>query len=175
MQVALLFVAKGPTKLLPASGKLHWPLEESHGLASIVRVLVLGIWKIFIIWFWLQQKYTVGHSCLNSETMGNADSTPTCSPLGCIFPNWATFSYEYVVQTTEYLLVYWSFPSQRWSLLFPVSVFCVICQKKENHRARSRHLHKPVVWEYSHEVKAVAKGILEAGKDRNISGCGSSN
>ena len=49
MHVALLFVAKGPTKLLSASEELHWPLEESMGWAFGVRVLISRMLEIFAI------------------------------------------------------------------------------------------------------------------------------
>ena len=49
MRVALLLVAKSPSKLPSASGELHWSLEESLGRAFIVRALISGMLEIFTI------------------------------------------------------------------------------------------------------------------------------
>ena len=62
----------------------------------------------------------------------------------------------------EYSLVVDPFPPR--DRLFLVSVFLFVI--------RHRHLYKFDVWEYVHEVKAVAKGILEAKKATNLVGMG---
>lgn len=108
MQGAFLSVAKGPTKLPSASEELHWLLERNLTLAFIVRVLVFILVyaeyegrirgsahrsSLGLVWF-RDQILAFEQPRLNSETVGNANLIPTCSPLGCILPNWATFSYK---------------------------------------------------------------------------------
>ena len=121
--------------------------------------------------------------------MENGNSIPTCSPSGCIFPNMATFSYEYVVWATEYSLVYWSSPPRDGHYFSLLLFFCVVCHKRKkmigqdagilisllSGQACSKLCCRASLWSICMRWKLLLRDILKAKKGCKIGGQRSSS